>query len=838
MLNHPGASQKDTDSLLQLTQFAMDNVSVGIYWIDRDACIHYANNHACKMLGYTNEELTRLTLADLDPNFPIERWNEHWLRLKQDKTETYETRHKRKDGSTLPVEVVSNFLSSCGHEYKVAFATDISERKRKEAESLSLRNQLQSTLDAVPDLLFEVGFNGNIYAYHSPRTDLLAAPPQVFLGKSFTDVLPPDVAKICLSAILEANEKGLSTGKQYELQLPQGKLWFELSVSRKPLIVGQEPRFIFLARDITERRAAADEIKFLAFYDPLTGLANRRLMSDRMEQLLSLARRTGELVAICMLDLDGFKKVNDEMGHDGGDQLLIEVAKRLQECIRESDTASRFGGDEFSVILGGFKENGECIKSINRIISKLAEPYIVNNQIARVTASVGTTIFPNDGGSPDQLLRHADEAMYDAKNSGKNCYRLFNPSLMDQYDANQGTLKKIEKALAKEQFVLYYQPQVDCLLGKVTGVEALIRWKHPVLGLLLPSDFLPLIEQHDLIIHMGEWVIQSALKQLAKWKSSGIDGLTIAVNISSRQLHQLDFIDRLSVLLDGYDAEIISRLEIEVIETSVLEDIKLIAGTIQKCRELGIRIAIDDFGTGFSSLAHLKKIPFDVLKIDKSFIFEMLRNPEDWVLVNSIIGLAISFKRKVIAEGVESIDHVLMLLEMKCNHMQGFEIAHPMPADQIASWIRKFAPNPLWKLVNSERPSRDYFEIQLAEVNHRHLIEQLIHEQTPAREILNPELLLDHRNCRLGRWFYADGCRLYGSENWFLAIETLHQQIHRTAEKIIEHKRLGKLAEMKTEEVLLMSQQEELDLLLRKSREKMAEQFKTNYSTNPSGEPL
>lgn len=838
MLNHHGASQKDTDSLLQLTQFAMDNVSVEIYWIDRDARIRYANNHACKLLGYTKAELIRLTLPDLEPNFPIEHWNEHWQQLEQDTTKTFETLHRRKDGSLFPVEVVSNYVKFCGYEYKVAFATDISERKRREAESLSLRNQLQSTLDAIPDLLFEVGFNGHIYAYHSPRTDLLAAPPEVFLGKSFTDVLPPEVAKICLSAILEANEKGLSTGKQYELQLPQGKIWFELSVSRKPLTEGQEPRFIFLARDITERRAAADEIKFLAFYDPLTGLANRRLMSDRMEQLLSLARRTGELVAICMLDLDGFKTVNDEMGHDAGDQLLIEVAKRLQECIRESDTASRFGGDEFSVILGGFKENSECIKSINRIIAKLSDPYIVNNQIARVTASVGTTIFPNDGGSPDQLLRHADEAMYDAKHSGKNCYRLFNPSLMDQYDANQGTLKKIEKALTEGQFVLYYQPQIDCMHGKVTGFEALIRWKHPVLGLLHPSDFLPLIEHHDLIINIGEWVIQSALKQLVKWNSRGIEGLTIAINISSRQLHQLDFIDHLSTLLADYDAAIISRLEIEVIETSVLEDIQLIADTIQKCRVLGIRIAIDDFGTGFSSLAHLKKIPFDVLKIDKSFISGMLKNPEDWMLVNSIIGLANSFKRKVIAEGVESIDHVLMLLEMKCNHMQGYEIAPPMTADQIPSWVRKFEPNPLWKLVNSERPSRDYFEILLAEVNHRHLIEQLIHEQTTSQESLNPELLLDHRNCRFGRWYYGDGYRLYGSERWFLVIEPLHQKIHRVAAKIIELKRLGKLAEIETEEALLMSHQNELDLLLRKSREELAAKFKLSQSTNPSGEPL
>jgi len=591
-----------------------------------------------------------------------------------------------------------------------------------------------------------------------------------------------------------------------------------------------------ICTDITMSKAAADEIKYLAFYDPLTGLANRRLMSDRMEQILSLARRTGELVAICMIDLDGFKQVNDQKGHEAGDQLLIEVAKRLQECIRESDTASRFGGDEFAIILGGFKENSECIQSINRIISSLAAPYMVVNEIARVTASIGATIFPNDSGNPDQLLRHADEAMYEAKHAGKNCYRLFNPSLMNQQEANNATFKKIENALAKGQFVLYYQPQVDCRLGKVTGVEALIRWKHPILGLLEPSEFIPLIEHHDLIITIGEWVVQNALKQLVKWQSLGID-LTISINISARQLHQIDFIDHLNVLLAGHDQNVIRRLEIEVTETSVLEDVNAIANAIHKCREMGVRIAIDDFGTGFSSLAHLKKIPFDILKIDKSFVLGMLRNPEDLVLVDSVIGLATSFNRKVIAEGVESIDHVLMLLELRCSLMQGYEIARPMPAEQIPSWIGKFAPNPLWKLVNSQRPSRDYFEMLLAEVNHRHWIEHLVNQLCESQESFNPDLLIDHRQCRFGRWYYGDGHRQFGAENWFLSMEPVHQRIHQTAARLCEHRRAGKLAEVKAEEAILLFQQDELDLLLRRLRSELAEKYLMDQITKPHGEP-
>ena len=587
--------------------------------------------------------------------------------------------------------------------------------------------------------------------------------------------------------------------------------------------------YIGTFHDITSSKAAEDEIKFLAFYDPLTGLANRRLMTDRMEQLLSLARRSGELVAICMIDLDGFKQVNDQKGHKAGDQLLVEVARRLKECIRQSDTASRLGGDEFALVLGGFNEISECTQSLTRINAALAAPYSVINQTAYVTASIGVTIFPNDGSNADQLLRHADESMYEAKHAGKNCYRLFNPSHQNQQAANQTTFKKIENALTENQFAIYYQPQVDCRLGKITGFEALIRWQHPILGMLLPADFIPLIENDDLIIRLGEWVIRNVLTQLKEWRSKGVD-VTIAVNISARQLHQPDFIERLNILLSGYESDIVLHFEIELLETAALEDINAIAVAIRKCRELGIQIAIDDFGTGFFSLGHLRKMPFDALKIDKNFIFGMLRNPEDLVLVNSVIGLASSFKRKVIAEGVESIDQVLMLLELGCQHMQGYEIARPMPADQVLAWVEQFEPNPLWTLDNSYRPSRDYFEMLLAEVNHRHWIENLVNERCEMQNDTCPEMIDDHQ-CRFGHWYYGDGFRQFGTEKWFLSIEPLHQQIHRSAAMLCEQKRAGNLKEISETEATLLAQSDELILLLRKFRVLLTDRYRQLNNT-------
>lgn len=448
-------------------------------------------------------------------------------------------------------------------------------------------------------------------------------------------------------------------------------------------------------QDITSRKMAEEEIRRLAFYDTLTGLANRRLLTDRMEQALAHARRSSELVAVCMIDLDGFKQVNDLLGHKNGDQLLVEVARRLQECIRQADTASRFGGDEFALILAGFKKISECEQSLNRIIASLGAPYSVGGAIAHVTASIGATIFPNDGGTADILLRHADQAMYSAKQAGKNCYRLFNPSQHNQQMANQATLKKIEHALNTGQLMLFYQPQVDCRRGVVIGAEALIRWNHPVLGLLSPSEFIPLLEHDDLIITLGEWVIAQVLRQLVAWQQAGFD-LTIGVNISARQLHQGCFTARLNDLLAGYAPDVINRLEIEILETAALEDINAVTDAIKKCHALGIKVAIDDFGTGFSSLAHLKQLPIDVLKIDQSFVIGMLHNPDDFAIVSGIVGLASSFRRRVIAEGVESIEHILMLRGLGCDLMQGYGIARPMSAEWMLEWLGAFEPDPLW----------------------------------------------------------------------------------------------------------------------------------------------
>jgi len=473
-------------------------------------------------------------------------------------------------------------------------------------------------------------------------------------------------------------------------------IYTHLTVSCQRNASGNVDYAIASLDDITARKKAEEEIKNLAMFDPLTGLANRRLLTQHMEHTLALAHRTGELAVVCMVDLDGFKQVNDQMGHKTGDLLLIEVAKRLQINLRQTDTASRFGGDEFALLLGGFKLIDECEQSLKRIVASLAVPYQVNGQIAHVSGSVGATIFPNDAGTPDLLLRHADQSMYEAKQAGKNCYRMFNPSHHKQQLSNQTMLKKIGRALDAGQFTLYYQPQVNCVQGMVVAMEALIRWNHPVLGLLGPSEFIPLLESDDLIVGMGEWVLHQALQQQVAWKQAGFD-LSVSVNIAARQLHQLQFISRLTELIHVHGADAVQHLTLEIVENTALDDIDRVATAIRQCRELGIHVAIGDFGTGFSSLAHLTRLHVDEIKIDKSFVAGMLQCADDLAIVRGVIGLAASFQHALVAEGVESIEQILLLIQLACPVVQGFAIAHPVPAEQTIAWLSNFQPDPLWR---------------------------------------------------------------------------------------------------------------------------------------------
>ena len=559
--------------------------------------------------------------------------------------------------------------------------------------------QLAATLSAIPDPLFEMDLDGCYHACHAPQSRQLVAPMQDLVGKTVSQVMPEEAAHVMHSALAQAQETGFSHGKALTLATPDGPRWFELSVARKPVAPGQAPRLIVISHDVTARREAEAHVAKLAYFDPLTHLPNRRLLADRLQQAMVQAHRRQRQLAVAYLDLDGFKTINDQHGHHTGDQILIVLAQRMKDALRESDTLARLGGDEFVAVLNDLENTDASVPLLNRLLAAAAQPVQMGELKLQVSASLGVTFYPQvQDIEADQLLRQADQAMYQAKVAGKNRYQRFDAVQDNTLRHHHETLKRIELALAQGEFVLYYQPKVNMRSGKVIGAEALIRWQHPQRGLLAPAEFLPAIEDHSLAVVVGEWVINTALNQIGQWQAAGL-ALAVSVNIGARQLQQGDFVERLQDLLAAHPQVPASSLELEILETSALEDVTQVSQVIEACAALGIRFALDDFGTGYSSLTYLKRLRVAVLKIDQSFVRDMLDDPDDLAILQGIIGLAEAFNREVIAEGVETVAHGTALLRLGCELAQGYGIARPMPADQIPAWVGHWRPDAAWRAV-------------------------------------------------------------------------------------------------------------------------------------------
>ena len=456
---------------------------------------------------------------------------------------------------------------------------------------------------------------------------------------------------------------------------------------------GQPLRFVALFSDITEKKQQEKRLLQIAHYDALTGLPNRVLLSDRLRQAMAHTHRTEQPLAVLFLDLDGFKAVNDQHGHEAGDQLLIELAQRMRKALRENDTLSRIGGDEFVAVLTGITSANGCTPLLDRLIHCAAQPFDFHGHSMRVSASVGVTVYPqSDDVDAEQLMRQADQAMYQAKVSGKNRYHFFD-TLQDSDARNRHEqLQNIRSGLAQEEFVLHYQPKVNMRTGALLGLEALIRWQHPVRGLLAPSEFLPFLHNHPMALELGHWVLDSALEQLSTWQREGHQ-VAISVNIDPQHLQSEHFVQELQDMLARHPAVEPSQLELEVLESSALDDVSLVTGVIQRCRALGVRFALDDFGTGYSSLNHLRHLPIQTVKIDQSFVRGILNNADDLAILEGVIGLSLAFRRTLVAEGVETAAHGALLLQHGCEGGQGYAIAYPMPASAVWDWQQSWRPD-------------------------------------------------------------------------------------------------------------------------------------------------
>lgn len=449
--------------------------------------------------------------------------------------------------------------------------------------------------------------------------------------------------------------------------------------------------YVALFADVTPLRLKQEQMEHLAHFDPLTDLPNRMLLSDRLHQAMIMSKRHQQSLAVLYLDLDGFKHINDTYGHEVGDEVLVAVSHCMSKVMREGDTLARIGGDEYVAVLVDVKSPRDCVQLVERILKACAEPVLVQDKTLQISASIGITIYPQDDVDADQLMRHADQAMYEAKHTGKNRYHLFDAVFENEIRNRSLHLQRISQALNALEFVLYYQPKVNMRTGAVLGVEALIRWRHPERGVLLPAEFLPYIEDHSLSETLGEWVLETAFSQMDAWQKAGLD-IPVSINIGSRQLQSANFTSGLTTLIEKYPDINPDNIELEILETNALQDIQGVSNIMRECCSLGVHFAIDDFGTGYSSLTYLRRLPADTLKIDQSFVRDMCHNQEDFSIVQGVIGLAALFGRKVIAEGVETIACGESLLKLGCALAQGFIISRPMPADEVPQWISSWHP--------------------------------------------------------------------------------------------------------------------------------------------------
>ncbi|HJR29484.1 MAG TPA: EAL domain-containing protein [Pseudomonas sp.] len=461
---------------------------------------------------------------------------------------------------------------------------------------------------------------------------------------------------------------------------------------------GRVERYLSIRFDISEKRQLLQSLQWRVGHDVLTGLPNRAFLSDLLDQALEFSRQENIPLAVCMLDLDGFKAVNDGYGHASGDLLLVEVAKRLRDIVRGEDVVARLAGDEFVLVLRYVRDLPELRAALNRVLGAISAPYTLHGKDINVFASIGVTLFPHDNEDAETLLRHADQAMYVAKQSGRNRFHLFDVSRDQEVKATHQTVERVRQALVDGELRLHFQPKVNMRRGEVVGFEALLRWEHPQNGMVPPREFLPLVEDTDLIIDIDEWVMDQVLSQLHRWQQAG-QGWPVSINIAARHFQRADFVDRLRHVLARHAQVSPQMLDLEIVESVAIENIQHVSACLQACQALGVQFSLGDFGTGYSSLSYLKRLKTQTIKIDKSFVRDILIDRDDLALTTAVIGLARAFGRQVIAEGLESLEHGELLLRLGCEVAQGYFIARPMPSSEVPNWVAGFVVPSQWQTL-------------------------------------------------------------------------------------------------------------------------------------------
>ena len=676
----------------------LDASPEAIFGVDTQGLCTFVNPACLKMLGYTQEEmlgksvhpLIHHTYPDGRP-YPMEACHIRCSTLQGEPTHVDSEIHWRKDGTSFPVEYWSHPIYRNGELVgAVVNFVDITERKRAEEALRESEARFRAMAEHSSDWIWSIDTQGR-HLYSNPRgVENLGYSVEAFMRMDATSLVHPDD----LSLMRETFEQAVSERRGWKNVVLRwrhragGYRTFESSAS--PLLdeAGQLVGFQGVDRDITEREQAEARIDFLAHHDGLTGLPNRVLLRDRFEHAIALAERSRSRVAMLVLDLDNFKRVNDTLGHADGDRLLLEVVSRLSECTRESDTLSRQGGDEFILLLNDIPDQETVDRIASKILVTLAEPVEINGHELNAACSIGIALYPDDGSSFDTLLQKADSAMYNAKRAGRNLYQFFDDQMNQQAQEHLLLQNRLNRALFRAEFYLHYQPQLEIRSGRVVGMEALLRWKNPELGEVVPARFIPVAEDCGLIVPIGAWVLEEACRQAQSLRQAdGID-LPMSVNLSALQFRRGGLVETVAGALrrSGLPPHL---LELELTESILLQDVENTLQTVRQLKALGVRLSIDDFGTGYSSLSYLKRFAVDRLKIDRSFVRDLEFDPDNAAIVRAVIQLARSLRLGLVAEGVETEAQLAFLREEGCQDVQGYLFSRPLSVADLRMFLRR-----------------------------------------------------------------------------------------------------------------------------------------------------
>jgi diguanylate cyclase (GGDEF)-like protein/PAS domain S-box-containing protein len=663
--------------------------------VDQGGEIVLLNVQAEKQFGYRRDELVGQKVKNIIPKGFAERLIADGTRsaaeaLAQQIGTGIELNGRRKDGSEFPIEIMLSPLESAEGILVTAAIRDISVRKAAEEHLAQMEGRYRGLLEAAPDAMVVVDQSGEIVLLNVQAEKHFGYRRDELIGQKVKNIIPKGFAERLISDALRSAEDALAqqigTGIELNGRRKDGSE-FPIEIMLSPLEGAEGVLVTAAIRDITTRRKAEALMIHSSEHDFLTGLPNRTLLSDRVNQAIRMAIRHKRKVAVLFLDLDGFKHINDSLGHPTGDKLLQSVGNRLVDCVRGSDTVSRQGGDEFVVLLSEEEDSEDASITAKRMLRAVAEAHFIDQHDLHITCSVGVSLYPDDGLNAETLIKNADTAMYQAKENGRQTYQYFKPAMNVRAVERQSLEESLRRALERQEFVVHYQPKVNLKTGRISGAEALLRWTHPTRGPVPPGQFIPVAEDCGLILPIGTWVLRQACQQAQAWVDAGLPLGTMAVNISAMQLRNESFLEGVFAILQ--DTRLDPRLlELELTESVLMKHAESTASILTALRERGVQVAVDDFGTGYSSLSYLRKFPIDALKIDQSFVGQITTVPDETIIVKAVIGLGRSLKLRVVAEGVETQEQLAFLQAHQCDEAQGYYFSRPVLPQQFAKLLK------------------------------------------------------------------------------------------------------------------------------------------------------